>query len=118
MAAPPPPADPAPTSVTSAVTSTSSAPVGAKTASPPAPSARTTNKAKGMALSSKLGTKGGLGNGHAALMAELEKEMNEDASDLADTWDDAEDQPAPPGDLMDVHADQDDWSKHMHCDAL
>jgi hypothetical protein len=69
-----------------------------------------------MALGTK--TKGGMSNGQAALMAELEKEMESDKVEVADAWDDD----APYGeeaekadadaDLMDLNADQDDWSEY------
>jgi SCY1-like protein 1 len=77
-------------------------------------------KGKGMALGSKLGTKGKLAGGHADLMAELEKEMKEDEAEVADAWDDDDDNnpfdtgvkdESTQGDLMDVNADQDDWSE-------
>lgn len=65
-----------------------------------------------MALGSKLGSKGALSNGQAALMAELEKEMKSEEVEVADAWDD--DAPEETGgDLMDVNADQDDWSEYQ-----
>ncbi|PVF93690.1 hypothetical protein CPB86DRAFT_89786 [Serendipita vermifera] len=100
----------------------------AQTPTPPAPSAKNASttstpsrstKGKGMALGSKLGTKGKLGNGHADLMAELEKEMKEDEAEVAEAWDDDDNnnpydtvakEETTQGDLMDVNADQDDWS--------
>ena len=70
-----------------------------------------------MTLGSKLGTKGGLNNGHAALMAELENEMKDNEIEVADAWDGDDPYAAPDSakentgdDLMDVNADQDDWS--------
>ncbi|KIM19636.1 hypothetical protein M408DRAFT_196263 [Serendipita vermifera MAFF 305830] len=71
-------------------------------------------KGKGMALGSAKG-KGGMSNGQAALMAELEKEMKSEEVEVADAWDD-DDQATPAevdeagGDLMDVNADEDDWT--------
>ncbi|KAG8862198.1 hypothetical protein FRC20_011315 [Serendipita sp. 405] len=78
------------------------------------PSSKVGTKGKGMALGSKLGTKGG----QAALMAELEKEMQKDETEFANAWgdDDPYASNAPNGqadlggDLMDVNADQDDWT--------
>lgn len=68
-----------------------------------------------MALGSKLGAKA---NGHAALMAELEKEMKDEEVEVADAWDDDDPYAAEDStknnlgdDLIDVNADQDDWSK-------
>ncbi|KAG8808634.1 hypothetical protein FRC17_003862 [Serendipita sp. 399] len=77
---------------------------------------------------SKVGPKGG----HAALMAELEKEMQKEEMEVADAWgEDQEDEKKEEeenpfygsvtptngrqtgfggGDLMDVNADQDDWT--------
>lgn len=55
-------------------------------------------------------------------MAELEKEMQDDASDVADAWGNdggdlyatTNDGNADQGeDLMDVNADQDDWSESL-----
>jgi hypothetical protein len=67
-----------------------------------------------MNLGSQLGTKGGR---HAALMAELENEMKDAEIEVADAWDDDDPYGAPDsakgnaGDLIDVNADQDDWSE-------
>ena len=69
-----------------------------------------------MALGTK--TKGGMSNGQAALMAELEKEMESDKVEVADAWDDdapygeEHEKADADGDLMDVNADQDDWSEY------
>ncbi|KAG8812144.1 hypothetical protein FRC17_002172, partial [Serendipita sp. 399] len=86
------------------------------------------SKGKGMALGgSKTGAKGG----HAALMAELEKEMQKEEMEVADAWGEEEEKEEEDkdnpfygavtptnerqtefggGDLMDVNADQDDWT--------
>lgn len=49
-------------------------------------------------------------------MAELEKEIKRDDVEVADAWDDEPygeepETPAADDDLMDVNADQDDWSE-------
>lgn len=72
-----------------------------------------------MNLGSKLGGKGNLTAGQSTLLAELESEMAAADTTATDAWDDEPygagfDKSEQEKDLMDVNADQDDWSEQIH----